>query len=63
MAPIKKTVQDRLFLYDVKDTIHIIQKVLEDTGKEMGYEGNDYLIISVKFETNFSFMIPCIINQ
>lgn len=48
---------DKLFLYDVKDTMHcnrdIIQKVLGDTVKEMGYEGNDHSIMSVKFETNF----------
>jgi hypothetical protein len=42
-------VQDELVLYDVKDTMHsnrdIIQKVLEDTVKEMGYESNDCLIL------------------
>jgi hypothetical protein len=36
MAPIKEIVQDKLFWYDVKDTMHsdrdMIQKVLEDTG-------------------------------
>ena len=66
MAPIKKIVQDKLFLYDVKDTMHsnkdIIQKVLEDTVKEIGYEGNDYLIMSVKFETNFC-IFSCLVKN
>jgi hypothetical protein len=57
MVLIKKIVQDKLFLYDVKGTMHsnrnMIQKVLEDTGKEMGCEGNYYLIMSVKLQTNF----------
>jgi len=57
----KKIVQDKLFVYDVKDTMHsnrdMIQKVLEDTGKEMGYEGNYYWIMSLKFETNFLFFL------
>jgi hypothetical protein len=34
----------------------MIQKVLEYTGKEMGYEGNYHLIMSV----NFRFMVLCI---
>jgi len=42
-------VQDKTFLCDIKYTMHsnldIIQKVLEDTVKEMGYEGNDYLMM------------------
>jgi hypothetical protein len=49
VAPVKKIVQDKLFLYDVKDTVRsdrdVIRKVLEDTMKEMGYESNGNLIL------------------